>query len=146
MQRRHFLQLFLSVAGLALIPVRAFAAIWNAAAFQATQSEAALARLGATNLKPSSLITIVAPDKAENGAVVQIEVTSRIPNTESIAILVDKNPTSLIAHFKFSNGADPFVVTRIKMAETSDLQAVIKADNQYFVAKRSVEVLENGCG
>ena len=146
MQRRHFLQLFLSVAGLALIPARAFAAIWNGAAFQATQSEAALAGLGATNLTPSSLITIVAPDKAENGAVVQIEVTSRIPNTESIAILVDKNPTSLIAHFKFSNGADPFVVTRIKMAETSDLQAVIKADNQYFVAKRSVEVLENGCG
>ncbi|MEN9725571.1 MAG: hypothetical protein RLZZ98_1080 [Pseudomonadota bacterium] len=146
MQRRHFLQLFLSVAGLALIPARAFAAMWNAAAFQATQSEAALAGLGATNLKTSSLITIVAPDKAENGAVVQIEVTSRVPNTESITILVDKNPTSLIAHFKFSNGADPFVVTRIKMAETSDLQAVIKADNQYFVAKRSVEVLENGCG
>jgi sulfur-oxidizing protein SoxY len=120
--------------------------MWNAAAFQATQSEAALAGLGATNLKTSSLITIVAPDKAENGAVVQIEVTSRVPNTESITILVDKNPTSLIAHFKFSNGADPFVVTRIKMAETSDLQAVIKADNQYFVAKRSVEVLENGCG
>ena len=146
MKRRHFLQLFLSVAGLALIPARAFAAIWNSVAFQATQSEAALAGLGATNLKPSSLITVVAPDKAENGAVVQIEVTSRIPNTESIAILVDKNPTSLIAHFKFSNGADPFVVTRIKMAETSDIQAVIKADNQYFVAKRNVEVLENGCG
>ena len=146
MKRRHFLQLFLSVAGLALIPVRAFAAIWNSAAFQATQSEAALAGLGAANLKPSSLITIVAPDKAENGAVVQVEVMSTIPNTESISILVDKNPTSLIANFKFSNGADPFVVTRIKMAESSDIQAVIKADNQYFVAKRNVEVLENGCG
>ena len=146
MKRRHFLQLFLSVAGLALIPARAFAAIWNSVAFQATQSEAALAGLGVTNVKTSPLITIVAPDKAENGAVVQIEVTSRIPNTEYIAILVDKNPTSLIAHFKFTNGADPFVVTRIKMAETSDIQAVIKADNQYFVAKRNVEVLENGCG
>jgi sulfur-oxidizing protein SoxY len=52
----------------------------------------------------------------------------------------------LIAHFKFSHGADPFVVTRIKMAGTSDVQTVIKADNQYFVAKKRVEVLENGCG
>ena len=116
-------------------PVRAFAAIWNTPAFQATQVDVALAGLGVGSLKPSSLITVVAPDKAENGAVVQIEVTSNIPNTESIAILVDKSPTSLIAHFKFSHGADSFVITRIKMAETSDVQAIVTADNQYFVAK-----------
>ena len=127
-------------------PVRAFAAIWNTPAFQATQVDVALAGLGVGSLKPSSLITVVAPDKAENGAVVQIEVTSNIPNTESIAILVDKSPTSLIAHFKFSHGADSFVITRIKMAETSDVQAIVTADNQYFVAKKRVEVLENGCG
>lgn len=146
MQRRKFIQFLFGAASLALLPARAFAAVWNAAAFQATQADAALTGLGVSKLKSSSLITVVAPDKAENGAVVQIEVTSNIPNTESIAILVDKNPTSLIAHFKFSHGADPFVVTRIKMAETSDVQAVIKADNQYFVAKKRVEVLENGCG
>jgi sulfur-oxidizing protein SoxY len=146
MHRRQFMKLVLGVASLAMLPIRAMAASWNAPAFLANQSESALTGLGASNIKPSSLISIVAPDKAENGAVVQIEVMSNISNTESIAILVDKNPTSLIAHFKFANGADPFVVTRIKMAETSDIQAVIKADNQYFVAKRNVEVLENGCG
>lgn len=146
MQRRKFIKFLLGATGLALLPSRAFAAIWNASAFQATQADAALTGLGVGNLKPSSLITVIAPDKAENGAVVQIEVMSNIANTESIAILVDKNPTSLIAHFKFSHGADPFVVTRIKMAETSDVQAVIKANDQYFVAKKRVEVLENGCG
>lgn len=146
MQRRKFIKFLLSAASVSLLPARAFAAIWNASAFQATQVDVALAGLGIGSLKPSSMINVTAPDKAENGAVVQIEVTSNIPNIESIAILVDKNPTSLIAHFKFSHGADPFVVTRIKMAETSDVQAVIKADNQYFVAKKRVEVLENGCG
>jgi len=146
LQRRKFIKFLLGAASLALLPVRAFAAIWNTAAFQATQVDVALAGLGVGSLKPSSLITVVAPDKAENGAVVQIEVTSNIPNTESIAILVDKNPTSLIAHFKFSHGADSFVITRIKMAETSDVQAIVTADNQYFVAKKRVEVLENGCG
>jgi sulfur-oxidizing protein SoxY len=146
LQRRRFIQLCLSVAGLALVPARAFASLWNSAAFQATQSEAALAGLGMSNLTPSSLIAVAAPDKAENGAVVQIEVASNVPNTESISILVDKNPTALIAHFKFTNGADPFLVTRIKMAETSEVAAVIKANNQYFVAKKRVEVLENGCG
>lgn len=146
MQRRKFIKFLLGAASLALLPVRAFAAIWNTPAFQATQVDVALAGLGVGSLKPSSLITVVAPDKAENGAVVQIEVTSNIPNTESIAILVDKNPTNLIAHFKFSHGADSFVITRIKMAETSDVQAIVTADNQYFVAKKRVEVLENGCG
>ena len=145
-QRRTFIKFLIGAASLALIPMRAFAAAWNSSAFQATQMQEALAGLGVNRLNASSLIRVVAPDKAENGAVVQIEITSNIPNTESISILVDKNPTSLIAYFKFSQGADPFVVTRIKMAETSDVQAVIKADNQYFVGKKRVEVLENGCG
>lgn len=146
MQRRKFIKFLLGTASLALLPIRAFATIWNTAAFQATQMDVALAGLGVGSLKSSSLITVVAPDKAENGAVVQIEIASNIPNTESIAILVDKNPTNLIAHFKFSHGADSFVITRIKMAETSDVQAIVKVDNQYFVAKKRVEVLENGCG
>ncbi len=145
-QRRTFIKYLIGVASLALIPMRAFAAAWNSSAFQATQMQEALAGLGVNRLNASSLITVVAPDKAENGAVVQIEITSNIPNTESISILVDKNPTSLIAHYKFSQGAVLFVVTRIKMAETSDVQAVIKAGNQYFVGKKRVEVLENGCG
>ena len=145
-QRRKFIKFLIGAASLALIPMRALAAAWNLPAFQATQMQEALAGLGVNRLTASSLITVVAPDKAENGAVVQIEITSNIPNTESISILVDKNPTSLIAHFQFSQGADPFVVTRIKMAETSDVQAVIKAGNQYFVGKKRVEVLENGCG
>ena len=103
-QRRKFIKYLIGVASLALIPMRAFAAAWNSSAFQATQMQEALAGLGVNRLNASSLITVVAPDKAENGAVVQIEITSNIPNTESISILVDKNPTSLIAHFKFSQG------------------------------------------
>lgn len=146
MQRRKFIKALLGGMGLALLPIRAIAAIWNVPAFQATQLQTALAALGVTRLTPSNQINIVAPDKAENGAVVQIEVASNIPNTQSIAILVDKNPTALIANFVFSGGADGFIVTRIKMAETSDVQAVIKAGDAYFVAKKRVEVLENGCG
>ena len=72
MQRRKFIKFLLGTASLALLPARAFAAIWNTAAFQATQVDAALAGLGVGSLKPSSLIAVVAPDKAENGAVMQI--------------------------------------------------------------------------
>jgi sulfur-oxidizing protein SoxY len=145
-QRRSLMQAMLGAAVMALLaPFNALAAVWNKAAFESTTLAGAVKGLEISSAIQSADIEILAPDKAENGAVVQIEITSRIPNTEAIMILVEKNPTPLIANFAFSNGALPYVVTRIKMAETSDVQAVVKVGNQYFEASRKVEVLENGC-
>jgi sulfur-oxidizing protein SoxY len=146
MQRRDFVKMLFAVSALALVPIRVLAAMWNVNAFESTKLNSALNGLGITEIKASKQITIIAPDKAENGAVVQIEVRSEIANTESLAILVENNPTPLIAHFVFSEGADAYIVTRIKMAETSDVEAIVKVGNQYFSAKKRVEVLENGCG
>lgn len=143
MQRRHFLLGLLSTVILA--PLNAIAAIWNKAAFEAVKLDDASKILEIGAETPSQQIRITAPDRAENGAIVQVEVRSEIANTEAIAILVEKNPTPLIANFMFSNGAEPFVITRIKMAETSDIKVVVKAGSQYFTNIRSVVVLENGC-
>jgi len=144
MQRRDFL---LGVAAfIALMPARALAALWNKAAFEAVRLDAASKNLDIHAEIPSADIQIIAPDRAENGAIVQVEVKSAIANTEAIAIFVEKNPTPLIANFIFSNGAEPYVVTRIKMAETSDIKIVVKAGERYFTAAKNVVVLENGCG
>lgn len=144
MQRRNFLLGLFSFAILA--PMHALAAAWNKAAFEAEKLDDASKNLNISSETVSSDIQIIAPDRAENGAIVQVEIKSSIPNTESITILVENNPTPLIAQFKFSHGAEPFVVTRIKMAETSDVKAVVKAGNRYFVNSKNVVVLENGCG
>lgn len=143
MQRRDFLLGLL--ASVLLAPLNALAAIWNKAAFEAVKLEDASQALAIEAELVSDRIHITAPDRAENGAIVQVEVKSDIPGTEAIAILVDKNPTPLIANFMFSNGTEPFVITRIKMAETSDIKVVVKAGDQYFTNRRNVEVLENGC-
>ena len=144
MRRREFL---LGVAAfIAMLPVKVLAALWNKAAFESVQLKDASKHLNIDTELPSADIQIVAPDRAENGAIVQVEVKSNIANTEAIAIFVEKNPTPLIANFMFSNGAEPFVVTRIKMAETSDIKVVVKAGNQYFTNAKNVVVLENGCG
>lgn len=146
MQRRIFLQCLGGLGGLALAaPLRALAALWNRSAFESKDVQGALQGLEVPSEIPSDDIEIIAPERAENGAVVQVEVKSRIPNTEAIAIIAEKNPTPLIANFMFSNGAEPFVITRIKMAETSHIQAIVKSGDKYYVAKRMVEVLENGC-
>lgn len=148
MQRRIFLQ---SLLGLMItLPLQAFANLigmaWNKNAFVATKILDAIQRLNIINEVVSTDINLVAPDRAENGAIVQVEVTSHIANTEIITLLVEHNPTPLIAEFMFSNGALPFIVTRIKMAETSTVKVVVKANGRYFTTSKNVEVLSNGCG
>lgn len=147
MQRRTLLKSSAAlIAMLALMPLRALAAVWNKPAFEAPKVDGALQGLGISGEEPSGAIELIAPQMAENGAIVQIEVTSRIPDTEAIAILVEKNPTPLIANFMFANGAEPYVITRIKMAETSELKAIVKAGGKYYAASRQVEVALGGCG
>lgn len=149
MQRRRFLQGLLSA--IACLPMQAWAAIWNKPAFDATQLSAAEKALEINSDVMSSDIpvgdiVIIAPDFAENGAVVQVEITSFIKNTEAIAILVEKNPTPLIMNMLFAKGVQPKVVTRIKMAESSLLVVIVKSGNQYFKSSRHIEVNIGGCG
>jgi sulfur-oxidizing protein SoxY len=147
MNRREMLKsCAASLSLLVLVPLHALAAAWNRKAFEADKVEGALEGLGVQRDEASPDIEIVAPQLAENGAIIQIEVTSRIPDTEAIAIIAEKNPTPLIANFLFSPETEPFVITRIKMAETADLKVVVKAGSRYFSASRRIEVAIGGCG
>lgn len=146
-KRRNVLGVIMVATATALLlPLRAVAVVWNKTAFEANKLGEAEKGLAINGETASKDIDIVAPDRAENGAIVQLEVNSRIPNTEAIAVFVEKNPTALIGNFMFSNGALPQIVTRIKMAETSDIKIIVKAGSQYFTASKNVVVLENGCG
>jgi len=143
-KRRDFLLGILTLATLA--PIKVLAALWNKAAFESTRLQDASRHLQINAEIPSQLIEIVAPERAENGAIVQVEVRSHIPQTEAIAIFVENNPNPLIANFIFNNGAQPFVVTRIKMAENSEIKVVVKSAERYFTHSKNVIVLSNGCG
>ena len=145
-KRRVFLGMLAALASTILLPLKAFAVTWRSAAFEATHLSESEKALGISTMTTSQLIDILAPEKAENGAIVQLEITSRIPNTESISVLVEKNPTALIAQYQFGAGALPSLVTRIKMADTSEVKVIVKADGQYLSASKKVIVLENGCG
>ena len=122
------------------------AADWNKSAFEAKDLANALKTIGAGGATESKDIQLRAPDIAENGAVVPIDVVSHIPNTSSIAILVDKNPNPLSAQFEFANGALPDVSVRLKLAQTSIVRAVIKADGKVYTVQKEVKVTVGGCG
>ena len=133
-------------AGGLLAPARAHAATWNKSSFEAKAAADAIKNLGAANLIESKDIAITAPDIAENGAVVPIAVTSRIPNTQSISIVAEKNPFPLAATFDVSNGAEGYASVRIKMGQTSDVRAVVKADGKFYTAAKEVKITVGGCG
>ena len=107
-------------------PLAALAA-WNESAFGAKTPQDALKGIGAANAAPSKEILIDAPQIAENGAVVPIEIASNIPGTSSIAVVIEKNPFPLAAKFDFKEGALPYVKLNVKMAETSDVRVVASA-------------------
>jgi sulfur-oxidizing protein SoxY len=129
-----------------LRPWAALAAAWNKDAFGAKTAADALKGIGATGATPSKDILIEAPQIAENGAVVPVEIASSIPGTRAIAVLVDKNPFPLIARFDFMEGALPFVKLNVKMGETSDIRVVAEAGGRHYVATREVKVTIGGCG
>ena len=133
------------VAGL-LKPIAALAAAWPKEAFAAKSPADALKNLNAASTEPSSAITIDAPQIAENGAVVPVEITSNIPGTTSLAVLVDKNPFPLAGRFDFMDGALPFVKVNLKMGETSEVRVVATAGGRNYVATKEIKVTIGGCG
>ena len=133
-------------AGL-LKPSQVLAAEWNRAAFDAKDVAGALKVAGAGNAAESKDIVIRAPDIAENGAVVPVEIVSNIPNTISLAVVVDKNPFPLTTAFDFANGAVPEMALRVKMGQTSLVEALAKtSDGKFYIAKKEVKVTVGGCG
>jgi len=135
----------LAAAGL-LAPLRAFAAEWSRNAFTATTIADALKANGSAVSTESTEIVFTAPDIAENGAQVIVEVTSRLPDTQKISIFVDRNPMPLAASFVFGEGALPQVRVPLKMAETSRVRAVANtADGKVWHAQREIRVTLGGC-
>jgi len=133
------------LAGL-LKPLAAFAAAWNKDAFGAKSAADALKSLGASGATPSKDVLIEAPQIAENGAVVPIEITSNIPGTTSISVLIEKNPFPLAGLFEFREGALPFVKLNVKMGETSDVRVVAEAGGRRYTATKEIKVTIGGCG
>lgn len=154
MLRRRFLQggaataVLLPLLGMAMLtPRRVLAAGWNRPAFTATSLGEALKAYGAAGANETRDIVINAPDIAENGNKVDIDVTSNIPGTRSIAVFADRNRLPLCAAIDFSGAALPFARLQLKLAETTRVRVIARtADGKSHVASREIKVTLGGCG
>ncbi|MEM1077365.1 MAG: thiosulfate oxidation carrier protein SoxY [Pseudomonadota bacterium] len=91
-------------------------------------------------------VTLTAPEIAENGNTVPIEVDA--PGATEILVLALGNPTPPVAQFKFGALAgDQSASTRIRLAGTQDVVAIAKmADGSFVQDSKTVKVTIGGCG
>ena len=116
-----------------------------ARAFGAGSLEGALSALGAT-LEPSAEIRLTVPDFVDNGAVVPVEVTSQVSGPQTIFVLSEANPFPLVARFFVPEGTLPYVATRIKVAQSCNVYALVQAEGRYYSAVKATTVSVGGCG
>ena len=124
-----------------------YALAFEKAAFDAKTIADAVKGMGGSAPVESKDVMLTGPDIAENGAVVPFTVSTTLPNVKRMLLLVEKNPSALIAMFNISADIEANFATRAKMGQSSDVYAVsITNDGKAFFAKKEVKVTLGGCG
>ena len=136
--RREALAMGAGAVAVATLPMPSFAA-------DATAEDRIKEFTGGAEVKEGG-VTIGAPEIAENGNTVPVEVSA--DGAASIMLLATGNPRPEVAVFNFGAlAAASAAKTRIRLAGTQDLVAVAKmADGSFAQAKRTVKVTIGGCG
>jgi sulfur-oxidizing protein SoxY len=115
-------------------------------AFKQKSDADAIKALYGKTAEPSDKVKMDAPEIAENGAVVPISVSSTLADVTSIAILVAENPNALAASYQIPAGTLPSVANRLKMAQTTNVIAIVEAGGKLYSTSKEVKVTVGGCG
>ena len=150
MLRRNFVKSLacLPLASAVLGAVGNFArAAWPSGAFKNKELDAAIADLfGTASYVEDDMVKLKAPEIAENGAVVPIEIGGDLA-TMAVAVFVEKNPQPLSFHMQLEKQAVLPVSSRIKMRESSNVLALVQtADGKLHASHKEVKVTIGGCG
>ena len=138
--------LAVALAAEGMLPSHAALADWNKTAFDGKNVAETLKALGIEPATASAALVLTVPDIADNGAVVPVQIASRLPGTTRLALMVEKNPNTLTALFEILPDAVADVSTRIKMAQTSNVVAIAVAEGKVYSATKEVKVTLGGCG
>ena len=90
-------------------------------------------------------VRITVPPTVDDGSVVPVSVESSLPDTREILIVVDKNPIPLAARVRIPEGTEAFVSMRIKVAESGNIHALVRAGGQVYAASAQTKVTVGGC-
>jgi sulfur-oxidizing protein SoxY len=150
MKRRNFLRNAVTASaavGFGVAVTRGALAAWPSAGFEARKYDDTMKALfKGASVTESGDVKVLAPDIAENGAVVPVTVETTLKDVKSISIVVPENLRPLTAQFEMQPGAEGYVSTRIKMAKTSKVIAIVDAGGKLYSGAKEVKVTIGGCG
>jgi len=134
-----------AAAAVAAFPRAVFAA-YSEKAFKNPKIEDSLNELfGGNATTPSGDVKLKAPDIAENGAVVPIEVSTSM-KADKIAFMVKENPNPLAIVADIPAGTEAIVKTRVRMGKTTQVTAIVSSNGKLYTASKEVKVTIGGCG
>jgi sulfur-oxidizing protein SoxY len=134
-----------AAAAVAAFPRAVFAA-YSDKAFKNPKVEDSLNELfGGNATTPSGDVKLKAPDIAENGAVVPIEVSTSL-KADKIAFMVKENPNPLAIVADIPAGTEAMVKTRVRMGKTTQVTAIVSSNGKLYTASKEVKVTIGGCG
>ena len=152
MNRRNFIKNSMLFAGSLfaapslIVSGKAYAA-WPEKSFDIKDlTESVSSVYGHSNLEESSKVKLKAPEIAENGAIVPINVSTTLDNVESIMIFVENNPQPLSSGYKLTSLSEPSIGTRLKMGKSSNVMAAVKSGDKVYTSTQEVKVTIGGCG
>ena len=137
---------YTAMLAMGFLPRRSMAS-WPADAFHAeVLADAQRLLFGERAINDSDRILIGAPDIAENGRVVPIDVRIELPEPAFVVLLSDANPFPFLARAHFTPAVAPRLSVRVKMAGPGNVIAVVDSDGELHRAMRSIKVTAGGCG
>jgi sulfur-oxidizing protein SoxY len=153
MKRRVFLKLGLTAGEIALAvkagclwPVAVLASDWPADGFFASEFDAALElMLGGEPVEESGHVRLEAFDLAEDGAMVPIGVDTDLTGVRVVSLFSVNNPTPAVGRFELSPRLTGRLDTRIKMAKSGEVVAVVSSGGRHYGARRQIKVTAGGC-
>ena len=148
--RRSFVKKVAScgtLVGIGALMPRLVLADWPEAAFNAEDQNSAIEILfkDEEDYEESVDVMLKAPDFVDDGEVVPVTVSTNLEGVERISIFVDKNPSPLVCDMNIPEGTQAYLATRVRMAQTAKVTAVVKVGEELFSQSKTIEVNVGSC-
>jgi len=114
--------------------------------FASSPAAAISAVLGTDQASSDAAVELKIPSMVETADVVPMAVDTTLNDVESITIVADENPNPIIAHYRLTPQLWPYIATRVRLAKSGNVHALVRADGTLHRATKHVDVSIGGCG
>lgn len=111
---------------------------------QAKTMSEAMAALGIANPEAGKRVLLEVPDVAVAGQAFKVNVQSKLPGTDWIAVFSERSPMPLVKLAEFAPGADRALGTEVRLVQTGRIRAVVRSGGKYYQVSREVKIATAG--